>query len=291
MSPEDIKDKIAAKEHDPNPRRFYIYVHKRATTGEPFYYGKGTGNRAWLHWRNKWHDNVRNKHGLIVEILYDNLLESEAKEMEVKCIAEARERGENITNMTDGGDGVRGWKHAVKHGYWLLENKLGIHQPGICRKGGIACFQQKKGVHARTREQMQEAGRKSFITNYKNKTSIFAPGVAYRNGKACYEAKKGVHGFTKEQFSEIGKKNYAAGIGLASISTERRREIGLAAVKNGTGIHAMTREERSELVKRTNARIQFVCLECGLKANAGNIVNHQTAKGHSGKYRLGLCDD
>lgn len=90
-------------------RRFYVYVHIRAVTGEPFYYGKGCGTRAWDHFqkgcRSEWWLKVAKKHGVLVKIIQDNLTNEEAKVLEIKAIADARSRKENIVNIHPGGDG------------------------------------------------------------------------------------------------------------------------------------------------------------------------------------------
>ena len=55
---------------------YYVYLHRKKTTGEVFYVGKGSGKRAWdNHGRSDpWRKTV-SKHGKIVEILQDNLQE------------------------------------------------------------------------------------------------------------------------------------------------------------------------------------------------------------------------
>lgn len=87
----------------------YVYGHYKADSGELFYIGKGTGDRAWStntrrrvtnpHW-----NNVVNKHGLVVRILHDNLTDEEAYIIEKQMIAEVGI--ENLVNLTEGGDGI-----------------------------------------------------------------------------------------------------------------------------------------------------------------------------------------
>jgi hypothetical protein len=94
------------------PRDFYVYLHRKATTGEIFYIGKGQGNRATessgrsTPWRS-----TSNKHGLIVEIIQDGLQEWAAFELEQGLIAlhGRRDCGYGaLVNMTDGGEGSSG---------------------------------------------------------------------------------------------------------------------------------------------------------------------------------------
>jgi len=83
----------------------YVYGHYKADTGELFYIGKGTGKRAWgLDGRNPYWNNVVNKHGIEIKILYDNLTEEAAYEKEKEIIAEVGLN--NLTNIAEGGQGI-----------------------------------------------------------------------------------------------------------------------------------------------------------------------------------------
>ncbi len=92
-------------------RRFYVYVHKKATTGEVFYVGKGAKSRATskqgrnLHWKN-----TANKHGFTVEKVLDNLTNEQACTEEIKLIAKLREEGISLCNIADGGETGPGLK-------------------------------------------------------------------------------------------------------------------------------------------------------------------------------------
>lgn len=62
---------------------YYVYVHRRLSNGHPFYVGKGKDKRAWdLQGRNSYWTRTKNKHGLLVEIVFDNLSEDEAFQCE-----------------------------------------------------------------------------------------------------------------------------------------------------------------------------------------------------------------
>jgi hypothetical protein len=90
---------------------FYVYVHRRITDGLPFYVGKGSGNRAWQFagkQRNPYWHNVRNKHGVEVEIVFENLTEEEAFQCEKDTIIEFNYFGYSLTNLTTGGEGSSG---------------------------------------------------------------------------------------------------------------------------------------------------------------------------------------
>lgn len=86
---------------------FYVYVHRRASDNKPFYVGKGKGQRAWHFYnRNRYWQNVKEKHGVVVEIVFDNLDESESLQVEKDTILEFLYFGYPLTNLTSGGEGT-----------------------------------------------------------------------------------------------------------------------------------------------------------------------------------------
>jgi len=88
----------------------YVYLHRRATDGEPFYVGKGKGKRARSrHNRSDWWRSVVDKHGYFVEIVVSDVQEWYACELECELIAlyGRRDLGDGpLVNLTDGGDGA-----------------------------------------------------------------------------------------------------------------------------------------------------------------------------------------
>lgn len=91
---------------------FYVYVHRRASDNLPFYVGKGKDKRAWSQSpRSAFWKNVKTKHGLIVEIVFDNLSEEEAFQCEKDTILEFRYFGYPLVNLTNGGEGASGFRH------------------------------------------------------------------------------------------------------------------------------------------------------------------------------------
>jgi hypothetical protein len=91
---------------------YYIYLHIKLDTGEPFYVGKGKKYRAQhsnnrsLHW-----NNVVNKHGYDIIFLEINLTEQEALEKETYWINRIgrKDLGNGpLVNFTNGGEGASG---------------------------------------------------------------------------------------------------------------------------------------------------------------------------------------
>ena len=109
-------------------REFYVYVHIRLDNNTVFYVGKGKGNRAYDLDRNDFHNGVCKKYGCRVEIIKDNLTESQAFRLESKMIKYYvltlgygapidgyRDFDHNLpylTNCTWGGEGTSGMHHS-----------------------------------------------------------------------------------------------------------------------------------------------------------------------------------
>lgn len=96
--------------------KHYVYVHRRADDGSVFYVGKGTKrsrdtedcfDRAYCtKSRNKWWRNVKEKHGLVVEVVAMFNNDADSRDFEVCLIGEYGRK--NLVNLTDSGDGCAG---------------------------------------------------------------------------------------------------------------------------------------------------------------------------------------
>jgi len=113
---------------------FYVYEHWRTDRDECFYVGKGKGRRAYiLRDRNSHHRGIVAKlirMGFAVEIriVASGLIEDEAFQVERDRIAFWRSSGVDITNVTDGGDGVSGLKMSDESKKKMSDAKKG--KPG-----------------------------------------------------------------------------------------------------------------------------------------------------------------
>lgn len=87
---------------------FYIYQHLKEDTKEIFYVGKGNKKRAYSRNRSEYWKRIVNKHGLIVEIIHQELDEKTAFKLEIEIIQMYRAQGIKLVNMTDGGEGTSG---------------------------------------------------------------------------------------------------------------------------------------------------------------------------------------
>lgn len=105
-----------------------IYLHRRATTGEPFYVGMGVvGRPSEFSKRNDHWKRIYNKHGCTIELLSENGSEEFVKKTEIWLIAiyrglVGRNRMANISDGGEGGYGLTGEKSASFQGYLRLFN-------------------------------------------------------------------------------------------------------------------------------------------------------------------------
>lgn len=87
---------------------YYVYEWIRLDTNEPFYVGKGKGNRCYelKSGRNKHFINIVKSIQTVVHVLERNLDEKTAFEYEVYYINEYKNMGYCLVNITDGGEGT-----------------------------------------------------------------------------------------------------------------------------------------------------------------------------------------
>ena len=94
-------------------KKFFVYVDFRGDDRKPFYVGKGSGKRVKKERRNPLHTNIKNKHGIIREVMFESHNEQEAFDKEIQLIGELQthvDHGNGGANFTLGGDGVSGYK-------------------------------------------------------------------------------------------------------------------------------------------------------------------------------------
>ena len=98
---------------------FYVYIHRKAATGEIFYVGKGKDLRYLDRSnRNTWWENTVSKYGFNVEFVETCLQEWYALELEIELIALYGRKDLGLgplVNLTDGGEGTSGHACSEEH--------------------------------------------------------------------------------------------------------------------------------------------------------------------------------
>lgn len=119
---------------------FYVYEHWRLDREECFYVGKGKGKRAYeTRNRNRHHKAIVAKLSRIgsafeVRIVAFGLSEEAAFELEKERIVFWRQAGADLVNLTDGGDGIYGFKHSEETKQKMKESAFKANTEEVRRK-------------------------------------------------------------------------------------------------------------------------------------------------------------
>lgn len=108
---------------------FYVYLHKKKTTGEVFYVGKGSGRRANVssHRSSFWRSVVA-KHGRDVVFVITDAPEELTFEIEKALIQYYGRRDcgtGQLVNQTDGGESPAGFRHTDAAKESIRQSRLG----------------------------------------------------------------------------------------------------------------------------------------------------------------------
>ncbi len=161
--------------------KFYVYVHRRADTGEVFYIGKGSGRRAWAtQYRTDYWRRVRDKYGIVIEILEWFDKEEDAFRNEKVLIAHHRAMGARICNITDGGEGATGNVMPESAKLAISRSKTGRKRPPESVE-----TRRRKSESAKGRRMSQDAIAKTaaFHTGRKRTAETLAKMSAALKGK------------------------------------------------------------------------------------------------------------
>lgn len=104
-------------------KQFYVYVHRKATDGSIFYVGKGKGRRIYDKKRNQHWKHIVNKHGFTADIVMRFESEMCAFSFE-RALIKLYGRS-NLCNLTDGGEGVSGFKYSEEIKAKMSASKIG----------------------------------------------------------------------------------------------------------------------------------------------------------------------
>lgn len=128
--------------------QYYVYAHKKNTGGAIFYIGKGTGRRANnANGRSELWNRIVRKHGFSSLILFEDLTEKQAFEIEIESIDFFKSNGVNLCNMTNGGEGISGHKHTPEVCATISAAHKGKKQPiDLVKRRAISCTGKKRNA-------------------------------------------------------------------------------------------------------------------------------------------------
>ena len=144
---------------------FYVYEHWRLDRDECFYVGKGRAGRAYsMKNRNRHHQAIVAKLSRIgsafeVKMVAAGLSEADAFALEIDRISFWREAGVDLTNMTDGGEGISGLRHSDEtKALWSAQRK----GRAVPEEGRLKRSAAMKGI-PKSKEHAANAGRMGGI--------------------------------------------------------------------------------------------------------------------------------
>lgn len=134
--------------------RFYTYLHCKPD-GTPFYVGKGKGNRARelsrSSGRNRWHRGIVEKYGRenILVFVFACDSEQQALHDEKLQIAQLRDMGYELCNLTDGGEGLSNPTSAVREKLTNASRKMWEdpdYRSKVCKAQSVGKIGNKNAV-------------------------------------------------------------------------------------------------------------------------------------------------
>jgi group I intron endonuclease len=149
--------------------KYYVYAHILENGTYPFYIGIGTVQIGSKYQRAKnsinrnkfWKNYTKNTNYLVV-ICSDSGNKEETKEQEKELISilgkKIDDKSNFLVNISDGGDGCKGYKHTTEHIEQLKERYSGINNPMYGRKASEA-----------TKLKMSKSGKGRKHTEYTKK--------------------------------------------------------------------------------------------------------------------------
>lgn len=230
----------------------FVYAHFRVGDDQLFYVGIGVKpTRPWqIYNRTNWHKNTVAKHGLRVGIIADKLTWDQATFWEIRWIKSLRASGYEIVNLTDGGDGVKGYKHTPQD----IQNMSKIQKSRV-ESGVYIAPMNIPGV----REKHLEATQSEEFKNKQRARMKTEGGILERPGaRDAHRAAVNSEDFIEKQrarmlfdnpmFSENARANY-----YAAINSEEYKKNKLENALRGEDHYA---SKNPELGVRNGRRLQ-----------------------------------
>ena len=261
--------------------RFYVYEHRRKDTGEVFYVGKGSSARIKSkQGRNRWWMAIVAKSGgYVAAKVLDGLDEEMAHLCEIERIDQLRKIGVRLCNLTDGGEGMAGFKMP----------RDSVERGASKRRGKPLSEDAKKNMRGHVRS--DEHRRKLSAGNLGKKMSLEArrkmsesrkgrPLLALRGRSLTEEHKKKISaGVSGDKAPFLGRKHTpesiekikAANIGRKeSVETRLKKSMARIGEKNPRFGVTIPEEQKRRQIESLKARPRVTCPHCGKTMDEAN---------------------
>jgi hypothetical protein len=268
--------------------RFYVYEHRRKDTGAVFYVGKGSGDRCKSkQGRNKYWQNIAGKYGYEIAIIHSGLDEDLAFLVEMERIDQLRRIGISICNVTDGGEGMAGYKMPSEVIARRAESQRGQKRPSVsvALRGIPKSAEHKERLSAaRTGLKISDEGRRKLSEKRKGSPGFFL------GWKHKEESKEKIRLSVAIAFQDgtIGKKISAA-VKARYSDPEHKEKVRLATIKalsnpevrkkmseshKGEKSYCygklVSEERKQKQIASLKARPRVTCIHCGRMMDESN---------------------
>lgn len=261
---------------------FYVYEHRRLDTGAVFYVGKGAGMRARVTFnRNRYWSRVADKHGFDVRIVCRTADEDLAFLAEMELIDLHRRLGSPLTNMTDGGEGMAGYRWPADALARRADKLRGRKRPKVsaalkgrpksaehrhkladARRGSTA------SPEARAKMSASRKGRPSTMLGKKHRPESIAKIRAAASGEANPF-------FGRTHTDEVRARISAAHRGRKDAEeTRRKKSAAQVGDKNpafGVAVDEARKEKQRQTLLATIAANRKGCEHCGKVVDSANF--------------------
>ncbi|MEH7241814.1 hypothetical protein CN926_26615 [Bacillus thuringiensis] len=269
-------------------RRFYIYEWIRLDTNEPFYVGKGSGNRAYQidKSRNRYFKNILTKTEVAVAIISNNLTEKEAYDAEVWFIYEYKHiLNYKLVNLDDGGLGaVEGkFNHMYGRKGSLHPNYGVVVSEETRRKQSLARSGKRNGMYGKRGDLSPIYGRKR---NEQERVNI---SQALKGKKKSEEHKRNLK-IAREKMEISGSNNPNYGNGQAIAGGKNPAAVKVKVTDN---LGNVTIYETKEITsKQFKISLYLLTKLLGKKISVEDDFNRQKSKyRHLEGYKFDLLDE
>lgn len=240
---------------------YYVYRHIRLDKHEPFYVGKGKGNRAYETWgRNKHWKSVVRKANYRVEMIQCDITEQQAFDLEIKMIANYKEFGYKLCNKTDGGEGVSGLVHSAETRAKMsaakdkkpVMNNFGEFYPSMRsaeRATGVASSKISECCLSRANSAGTRDGEKIVWVFEKDREALEQRVIDANNASSGAPAKKVTNNFG-EVYVSVNAAARDTGVHQTSISACCNGNVKSAGTRDGEKIVWVFEEDKNTLEQR-----------------------------------------
>lgn len=258
--------------------KFYIYEHVRRSDGRVFYVGKGSRYRLRVtQHRNPHWVSVARKHGWDARVVFSTDDEELAFLVECELIRKRRQDGSPLTNLTDGGEGMAGYKFPKEVAARRAAKRRGIPNPAASRAlRGVpkSTEHRAKLSEARRGRKATDEARHKMSQSRKGRPSSMLGKRHTEAAKAAISAAvsgKNNPFYGKRHPRELVERIRQQNLGRKHTPEAKAR---MSASRSGERHHNFGKpvsQERKEKQRATlMSRPRMTCPHCGTESNEGN---------------------